>query len=38
MHGGGNIQYPNGTVFVGTFENNEKHGMGTLFDPTNKLK
>ena len=38
MHGGGSIQYPNGTVYIGTFEDNEKHGLGNLFDPKNDLK
>jgi hypothetical protein len=25
-------------VYIGTFEDNEKHGLGNLFDPKNDLK
>jgi len=38
MHGAGKIFYPNGSVFVGTFANDKKHGIGNLFDFENSFK
>jgi len=32
MHGAGKILYTDGKVFIGSFQEDVKHGMGNLFD------
>lgn len=38
MHGEGTLTMKNGNVYVGGFENDQKHGMGYLFDFENQCK
>lgn len=38
MDGDGTLYYANGNVYLGTFENDKKHGMGYLFDFQNDCK
>ena len=38
MHGSGVFFYNNGDVFVGSFADDAKHGVGTYFDRVNQVK
>ena len=38
MHGSGAFFYSNGDVFVGSFADDAKHGVGTYFDRVNQMK
>ena len=38
MHGAGKMTYPNGTIYVGTWDKDLKNGIGTLFDFDNSMK
>ena len=35
MNGKGSFQWPDGTTFIGHFENDRKRGDGTVIFPTN---
>lgn len=38
MHGEGTLHLANGNAYVGGFENDQRHGMGYLFDYENTAK